>query len=124
MFTEKYPLTSTGVDQKIYDLYQKDDSQIELEADYVEINFFDWIISTFILTEDQIVYLYSLGLEFALNNGRVLAYCFRHRLEVTLTKGDITQRSSKFIRREENVEVTAQPGQDDLVSGGVNYFIS
>lgn len=124
MFTKKYPLTSSGVDEKMYDLYQKDDSQVELEADYVKVNFFDWIINTFILTEDQIIYLYSLRLEFALRNGQVLAYCFRHRLEVTLTKGDLAQRSSKFIRREENVSATSEPGQDDVVSGGVNYFIS
>ncbi|WP_313185632.1 hypothetical protein [Sphingobacterium siyangense] len=124
MFTKKYPLTSSGVDEKMYDLYQKDDSQVELEADYVEVNFFDWIINTFILTEDQIIYLHSLGLEFALKNGQVLAYCFRHRLEVTLAKGDLAQRSSKFIRREESVSVTSEPGQDDVVAGGVNYFIS
>jgi hypothetical protein len=41
-----------------------------------------------------------------------------------LTKGDIALRSSKFIRREENVEATSQPGQEDLITGGVNYFIS
>ena len=72
-----------------------------MEADYVEVNFFDWIINTFTLREDPIVYLYSLGLEFALVNGRMLAYCFRHRLAVTLTKGNIALRSLKFIRREE-----------------------
>ncbi|WP_312788933.1 hypothetical protein [Sphingobacterium sp.] len=124
MFTKKYPFTSIGVDDKIYDLYQEENDQVELEANYVEVNFFDWVISTFTLTEDQIAYLYSLGLEFALKNGQVLAYCFRHRLTVTLTKGDTALRSSKFIRREENVEATSQPGQDDLITGGVNYFIS
>lgn len=124
MFTKKYPLTSIGVDEKVYDLYHQEDNQVELEADYVEINFFDWTINTFTLREDQIIYLYSLGLEFAQVNGRMLAYCFRHRLAVTLTKGDSSLRSSKFIRREENLSATSEPGQDDVVAGGVNYFIS
>lgn len=124
MFTKKYPLTSGGVDEKIYDLYHEDDSKVELEADYVETNFFDWVNNSFELTEAQLTYMYSLGIEFAIQNGSILAYCFRHRLAVTLIKGDIALRSSKFIRREENVEVTSQPGQEDVVSGGVEYFIS
>ena len=124
MLKRKYPLTSGGVDTKISCLYRKDDNRVFREADYVENNFFDWVTNNFELTESQATYMYSLGIEFAIQNGSVLAYCFRHRLSVTLVNGDKALRSSKFIRRGENVEVTAQPGQDDLVSGGVNYFIS
>ncbi|RKE46850.1 hypothetical protein [Sphingobacterium detergens] len=124
MLKRKYPLTSGGVETKIYRLYRKDDNRVFREADYVENDFFGWLENNFELTESQATYMYSLGIEFAIQNGSVLAYCFRHRLSVTLVKGDKALRSSKFIRREENVEVTAQPGQDDLVSGGVNYFIS
>ncbi|WP_324760533.1 hypothetical protein [Sphingobacterium thalpophilum] len=124
MVTKKYPLTSAGVDGKISDLYGQSDTQIESEAIAVESDLYSWMSSNFELRPEQVSYMYALGSEFAVQNGRVLAYCFRHRLGVTLTKGDLALRSSKFIRREENVEVTSQPDQEDQISGGVDYFIS
>lgn len=124
MNIKKYEFTPEGVAEKMYDLYNASAIEIELEATYVEDEFHDWMNYNFELTEDQLVYMISLGLEFAVQNGGLLAYCFRNRLQVTLSKGAISQRSSKFIRREESVEVTSQPGQEDIVSGGVEYFIS
>lgn len=124
MQTQKYPFDPPGVDQKITDLYAKPSAQIEAEAVAVSTNFTGWMTDNFGLTGGQIGYMQSLGEDFATENGNDLAFAFRNRLAVTLTKGDSSARTSKFIRKEQNVTTVSEPEKETTVSGEINYFIS
>lgn len=124
MKTQKYPLNEPGVNQQITDLYAKPDSVVEAAADAVSNDFFGWMTDTYELTSEQTQYMESLGDEFATENGRDLALAFRNRLPVTLTKGDISVRTSKFIRKEQNVTTVSEPDQATSITGEIHYFIT
>lgn len=124
MKTQKYPFTPAGVDEKMEDLYAQSSSIIEAEAVAVSSNFFNWISHNFDLTGEQINYMESLGSTFATENGDDLAFAFRNRLVVTMTKGEVSIRTSKFIRKEKNVSTVSEPEQEEEISGEINYFVS
>lgn len=124
MKTQKYPFTPQGVDDKIADLYNSAPPEIEAEAVAVSGDFCGWVTNNFDLSGEQITYMQSLGEAFATENGNDLAFAFRNRLAVTLTKGDISIRTSKFIRKEKNVATVSEPQEETTVSGEINYFIS
>lgn len=119
-----YSFDTQGVDAKMNDLYAKTDAAVEAEAVSVSSDFFAWIILNFYLTEEQIIYMKSLGSAFAESNGNDLAFAFRNRLDVTLTKGDISARTIKFIRKEQNVTTVSEPEQASDVAGSIDYYIS
>ncbi|PRD44986.1 hypothetical protein [Sphingobacterium haloxyli] len=124
MKTQKYPFTPAGVDEKVNDLYAQSSSTIEAEAVAVSSNFFGWTSDNFDLTSDQINYMESLGPAFATENGDDLAFAFRNRLGVTMTKGDVSIRTSKFIRKEKKVSTVSEPTQEEVISGEISYFVS
>ncbi|RZF60245.1 hypothetical protein [Sphingobacterium corticibacterium] len=124
MKEKKYPFTPIGVGEKITDLYISPLPEIEAEAVAVSSNFCGWLTNNFDLSAEQISYLQSLGEDFATENGNDLAFAFRNRLAVTLTKGDISVRTSKFIRKEKSVSTVSEPEKETVVSGDINYFIS
>ncbi|MBE8722693.1 hypothetical protein [Sphingobacterium pedocola] len=119
-----YSFDTQGVDAKMKDLYAKPDAAIEAEAVSVSSDFVAWIVLNFYLTEEQVIYLKSLGPAFAESNGNDLAFAFRNRLDVTLTKGDISARTIKFIRKEQNVTTVSEPEQASDIAGSIDYYIS
>ncbi|GGH14614.1 hypothetical protein FAZ19_07325 [Sphingobacterium alkalisoli] len=119
-----YSFDTLGVSAKMNDLYAGTEAEIEAEAVSVSSDFFAWLIFNFYLTKEQIAYMESLGTAFAESNGNDLAFAFRNRLDVRLTKGEISMRTEKFIRKEQNVTSVSLPGQESDVAGSIDYYIS
>lgn len=120
----KSPFTPAGVDQRIAHIYAQDDASVEQEALAVETDLFAWMQDNFLLDPSQVAYMLSLGEGFAQSVGQQLAFSFRHRLAVTMTKGDVQQRGYKFIRPKQEVTTTYAPDQEPTISGGLHFYIS
>jgi len=121
---QKFPFTPEGVDDMLSTLYAEDDAVIETEAVAVEQNFNPWMEDNFELTSEQVDYMNSLGPIFSEQTGLHLAHAFRHRLPVTLTKGDISSRSYKFIREEQRKTATYAPAEAPIYAESLDFYIS
>jgi len=121
---QKFPFTPVGVNEKVSSLYAEDNAIVEAEAFAVEQNLNLWMEDNFILTSEQLDYMDSLGPVFSEQTGEHLAYAFRHRLPVTLTKGDINSRSYKFIREEQRKSATYTPAVEPIYAESLDYYIS
>ena len=120
----KYPFTSLGLDELTADLYVQDDAYVEAEATKVEQNFFNWMESVFDLAPSQVDYMYSLGPAFAEETGSKVAFNFRQRYPVTMTKGEASTRSIKYIREEAQRTATYVPNEETKHEGGLHFYIS
>lgn len=121
---EKFPLTPSGVDDKMEKMYAGDDASVEAEATAVETDPRQWILDSFVLEPRQVEYMDSLGSVFLADMGAALAYNFRHRYPVRLIRGDRQARSYKFIRKDQQDSVTYAPDQDPVEEGSLEIYIS
>lgn len=121
---QKFPFTPAGVDDRMNTLYAQDDASVELEAQAVESDLFGWTESNFELSSTQVDYMHSLGEIFADDTGAQLAFCFRHRFPVTMTKGEVEARGYKFIRPTQQVATTYAPDREPVLEGSLEVYIS
>lgn len=121
---QKFDFTPAGVAQKMDQLYAQSPTAIEAEAVAVETDCNAWMESNFDLSQTQVDYMVSLGSTFSSETGDSLAHAFRNRLPVTMTKGDISIRSYKFIRKEHQEAATYAPDEEPEYTECLYFYIS
>lgn len=119
----KYPFTSTGVFHLQQALYELDDHLLMKEAAKIEENFINWLMYHFILSEDQIYFLASIGSVTLNFMASQTSFAVAYRRPIILKKPSETGiRSSKIVRPESSL--TASVDARGEVSAGGEFHIT
>lgn len=78
-----YPLTSQGVVDLLEELYELSDPNLALQAEAVQEDFRTWIEDNFTLSSPQVTYLAGMSENDVTYFGQQIAFCFRHRLNIS-----------------------------------------
>ncbi|MBT2621926.1 hypothetical protein [Chryseobacterium sp. ISL-6] len=83
-FITKSPLSVSGVQSKMEELYSLNEEQLQAQADAVQMNFKSWITDNFFLSGKQKAYLARLDNQTTTYFGSQCSVCFTNRLPIEL----------------------------------------
>ena len=83
---QKFPFTPLGCQALQAKLYTLPQAELDAEADVLQLNFKDWMISHFLLSQDQIDYLGKLSQQATAFTAEATSTAVRNRLPVILIK--------------------------------------
>lgn len=78
------PLTPTGVQNKLSELYALPDNLLFIEADAIQNNFSTWMKNNFSLSTEQKNFLDGMNDNALDYFGYQCGFCFTHRLDISL----------------------------------------
>lgn len=104
------PLTPTGVDQKVSELYGLSENELQGQADLVATNFKSWLTQNFQLEPDQASFLSSMDNRFANDLGKKISITISKKLPMKFVKPPKPQEASKFITTRDTVEIELYNG--------------
>lgn len=96
------PLTPSGVQQKLTELYALNDVQLQAESNALKDNFRQWTKDNFSLNAEQTVYLDNMDAEWIEPTSYTLSIAIRYRRAVTLTVTG-SPGASKLVRSSDNM---------------------
>lgn len=79
-----YPLTAQGVADQLEELYALSNPDLADEADAIQTDFRTWIVDHFTLSSAQLTYLAGMAQKDVEYFGQQCAFCFIHRLNISL----------------------------------------
>mgnify|MGYP006145825787 CR=1 FL=1 len=115
---EKFEFSPTGVAALCQQLYQLDDTALDVEASFIAVDFKAWAIAHVAFTESQIVYLDELPLATIQFLAFQTSFAVRHRLPITLIKPEQAgARASKLFKPKAEMELTVLPDDSYTAEG-------
>ncbi|MBB2143944.1 hypothetical protein GM921_00475 [Pedobacter sp. LMG 31464] len=90
---EKFPLSTSGLQDLISEMYALPDAQLQQQADSIGSDFSAWIIEHFILDESQINFLQVIDEQFIARAASDCQYFLGNRLPISLVKEAQVQRA-------------------------------
>jgi hypothetical protein len=83
---EKFPLSTSGLQDLTNELYALSDPALQQQADDIGTDFTSWIVEHFILTESQVTYLREIDQRFIETAASECKYFLQNRLPIHLVK--------------------------------------
>lgn len=117
---EKQPFTQAGFAAKQQQLYQLDDSSLQVQADQIQDNLSGWLGENFELTEKQQLFLSQIHPKAVAFLEIQTSFAVANRLDIVLAKEDDQQdehKVGKVIEPRSNFRVTAPEDGSFTVSG-------
>ena len=99
------PFTTTGVQQKIAELYRLSPTDLSTQSNLILSNFRQWMLDNFTLDSSQQTYLANIDPAFIGSLSRSLSNAVNNRLPVNFTKAEVPSGASKFIRSRDSITV-------------------
>lgn len=114
------PLTPSGVQLKLDELYALSDPALQLEAESLQSDYQGWIAANFTLTTEQQTYLANLDAQFIEYVAFNSAFAMRNRLSMSLAILN-PSAASKLVRTVSSMIVTQDPTGGVTISGSFDY---
>lgn len=119
----KYPFTENGVEDLLNNLYALSDTELELEAADIELDFKGWMEANIDLSAEQILFMDGIKEEAINYYGSQCALCFRHRLEIKLIypTPPTTPGYSKFPDTSNDIRIVTDSNGGMTVTGSLTF---
>lgn len=114
------PMTPTGVQLKLDELYALPDSALQAEAEALRADYQGWITANFSLTTEEQTNLANLNAKFVEYVAFNSAFAMEFRLPIPLTTIN-PQAASKLVRTASALVVTNDDTGGITASGSFNY---
>lgn len=125
---EKYPFTTSGVQQWQTELYAKPDAVVAVEAAAVSAGLTDWLPERFSLSPEQVTYLNAVDSGLATVWSTELAYAIINRISVVLDKptepNPISVKGVKLVLSDAEWEWVESQTKQGKNSGKLTFTIS
>lgn len=119
----KYPFTESGVEDLLNSLYALPDTELELEAVEIELDFKGWMETHVDLSAEQILFMDGIKEEAINYYGSQCALCFRHRLEIKLIypTPPTTPGYAKFPDTSNDIRIITDSNGGMTVTGSLTF---
>lgn len=117
---QKQPFTQAGFMALQTELYQLNDTLLQLEADEIAFNFKGWMNHHFELSSSQSEFMNQLNPKAVSFLSRQTSFAVANRLAITLAKkdeGDDDDKSGKVIKPKSTFTVTADASGNMVAEG-------
>ncbi|MEE1946436.1 hypothetical protein VRU48_15030 [Pedobacter sp. KR3-3] len=82
----RYEFSQSGIDEKLATLYASSEEEIAIEAEQANADFAKWVDDNFILTADELAFLYRIDPKFLGDAGVQTAQAITDRVPIKLTR--------------------------------------
>ncbi|MBN9284102.1 MULTISPECIES: hypothetical protein [unclassified Flavobacterium] len=121
----KQPMTPTGVDDKIKELYLLSNAALQTEALAIQADFKTWIKDNFILSTKQEDYLDDLNTQTSTYFGSQSSICFSNRLPIELIyPAPPVGEHSKWTGSSNNLAVKSDGSAKPIATGTLTFEFS
>jgi hypothetical protein len=125
---EKFPFSNVGFQNLQKQLYKLSDALLEIQSDFILINFKKWMTDSFILSDAQIAFIDSQDEKMIKFLASQSSIAISNRLPITLVKPTVNiqkqQLDSKLIRPESNFRTLFNDHGKIEIYGSLTIHIS
>jgi hypothetical protein len=125
---EKFPFSNVGFQNLQEQLYRLSDSLLEIQANFILMNFKKWMTESFILSNEQIAFIESQDEKMIKFLASQTSIAISNRLPITLVKPAVNNRKqqldSKLIRPESNFRTLFNDDGKTEIYGNLTIHIS
>lgn len=120
-----YPLTPTGAEDKLEELYALSDRELAVQAMAVMLDFRAWVKSNFSLTTAQNTYVDGINDDAARYFGAQCSIAFQYRIDIELIypAPPTTPGYSKWTGSESTVKMSTDGAGNKRLTGKLTFVI-
>ncbi|PIF45354.1 hypothetical protein CLU96_2356 [Chryseobacterium sp. 52] len=121
-----FPLTPVGVEDKLNELYSLPEADVLVQAEAIRLDFKNWMKDSFILSNNQMLFLEGINDAVALYYGQQCSFCFIHTLDIRLIYPDPPEnlRYAKWTGLANDLEVKGNGMGETDISGTLTFTMS
>ncbi|MCD0490569.1 hypothetical protein LPB86_20180 [Pedobacter sp. MC2016-14] len=118
----KQPMTPTGVEDKIEEVYLLSAPDLLAEANAIQADFKGWVADNFILSSSQEDYLDNLNDRISTYFGSQCSICFTNKLPIILIyPGPPSGDYSKWTGSSNTLDVKSEGGAEPVATGTLTF---